>query len=253
MEKRFKNRRYWLVPKNKLRNGYPFDKYNIDYFEDLLEVIELTLDTAVHQVGKYYLSSRPEFSDISMRFLVQLRTISSKNEDPLVVKFGSYLYVHSSDNSVIIENDASKRSLIITKILNEPYLHRVLPIHKKTYQLEKTRNKKKTKRKGNSSKDKGIEICSRCDGGNLKSCPVCDGKGFIDSKIITKSRISLKAGSYNLDDYTAPSLKEGNSSEISDHESIHRSDPKDANKGKSTSFRDNGKFGSTPLHDDFDE
>lgn len=252
MGKKLRNRRYWLVSKNKPRNRYPFNKYNIDYFEDLLEVIELTLDTAVHQVGKYYLSGRPEFSGNSLRFLVQLRTISSKNEDSLIVSFGYYIYYNRSDHSVIINNDVSKRSLIITKFLNKPYLDRVLPIHRNFYQLEKITDKKSIKSQGNSN-NKGIEICNRCDGGSLKNCPVCDGKGFIDPKVITKSKISLKAGSYNLNNYTAPAFKGGSSNEDIDHESIHRADPKDANKGKATSFRDNGKFGSIPLHDDFDE
>ena len=248
MEKKLKKRRYWLVPKNKCKKSYVLDRYNIDFFEDLLEVIELTLDTAIHQVGRYYLSGRPEFLDgHTMRFLVQWRTIGTKSDDSLTIKLGQFIYINKTDYSVLIDNDISNRSLIVTKNYNNSYFRKVFPIHENFYKINKTENKTENIVK------KGIDICNRCDGGNLVNCPICNGKGFIDSNLINKSKISLRAGSYNLDNYTSPHVKVVAPTNVPDHESIHRSDPKDASRLESTSIRDRGKFGSSPLYDNFDE
>lgn len=112
--------------------------------------------------------------------------------------------------------------------------------------------RKKQKWKKNLKKKKNeIEICGRCDGGNIKNCQTCNGKGFIKTSETKESKIKVKAGAYNLDGYATPSPYTSNN-KISDHESIHRSDPNDANKIESTSIREGGQFGSTPLHDEFD-
>ena len=39
--------------------------------------------------------------------------------------------------------------------------------------------------------DNNIELCHRCDGGIIASCPVCDGSGFIKTNITEQSNILI--------------------------------------------------------------
>ncbi|OXR47903.1 hypothetical protein PuT2_15375 [Pusillimonas sp. T2] len=99
----------------------------------------------------------------------------------------------------------------------------------------------------------GTEICARCDGGNLPTCPQCDGKGWLavyENDIQSNIRMS-RSPALSLGTKLASPFPSSNPKIYPDHESVGRADPNDASRSVSI-VRENGKFGSMPLYDDYD-
>lgn len=98
----------------------------------------------------------------------------------------------------------------------------------------------------------GLEWCTRCGGGELPNCSKCDGKGFFDLYEGDK-QIDIKLGrAFSMSGTMGVVPSAGRSAFIADHEAVGRSDPLDANRGTS-GIRDGSKFGSAPLHDNYDD
>lgn len=98
----------------------------------------------------------------------------------------------------------------------------------------------------------GLEICGRCAGGELPNCPRCDGTGYFKlyegdtiSAVRMSSGVEL-SGSFGV------SPNPGQVSQVPDHEAVGRADPSDANRG-AAGMLDSGRFGSMPLHDNYDD
>jgi len=103
---------------------------------------------------------------------------------------------------------------------------------------------------------KAVEICPRCHGGELPHCPQCDGTGFITlyeigTETVPSAIRSVAATGGSVTAMLGEGARVGRPLPTGDHEAIGRADPLDANCGNQ-GLRDQGRFGSMPLHDDFD-